>query len=316
MGDMAYDLCGWHVSSAIPLPDLPVWRGAPGTADVTLVLGDVPELEDRVMTTPFLQVARDGRMRFVADKVAAYRIENGNRITIAPQISPEAAEVRLFLLGTAFGCLCHQRGVVPIHGSTVVIDGTAVVFAGDSGAGKSTLADGFARRGYPILADDVSTLDLSAPRGLVLPNLRRIKLWRDAIDHAGWPQSDLERCREGMEKFSRALHDAPPGPFPPGALFHLRRHSARQPRAVFRRLRGRAAAQEFERQIYRGRALGALAGKAGAMARSMRAASVFPHHFIVERAIDFAHFEAGIDDIVNTVRAAFAGDDGGTDSPR
>ena len=54
--------------------------------------------------------------------------------------------ITLFLAGHA--------GRVPLHASAVMLDDTAIVFAGHSGAGKSTLALAAGRAGLPILSDD------------------------------------------------------------------------------------------------------------------------------------------------------------------
>jgi hypothetical protein len=47
-----------------------------------------------------------------------------------------------------------RRGVYPLHGSAVVVNGRALLIFGDSGAGKSTAAACLARGGAPLLADD------------------------------------------------------------------------------------------------------------------------------------------------------------------
>ncbi|HUE64553.1 MAG TPA: hypothetical protein VMO78_09285, partial [Rhizomicrobium sp.] len=52
----------------------------------------------------------------------------------------------LFLVG--------HVGRVPLHASAVMLNGTALVFAGASGAGKSTLALAATRAGLPLLSDD------------------------------------------------------------------------------------------------------------------------------------------------------------------
>jgi hypothetical protein len=298
-----YDLCGWRVASAIALPDLPRWDGDGRVPDVTIDIGAVPPFESPIMTTPLVQIDAAGRARFGVDGVADYLVEHGRRITIAPVVAAESPDVRLFLLGSGFGYLCHQRGVLPLHAATVEVDGEAVSFAGPSGAGKSTLADAFARRGHRILSDDVSPFDQE--RGVILPSLRRIRLWRDSIDNAGWDTAGMERCRDGLEKFSRSLHGMQRvEPLRPRAIFHLRRQWDKLGGARFRRLRGRPAAEEFRRQVYRWRSLVGLAGATGALTRSAMAAAQFPHHFIIERPLSFDRLDPVVDDIVATVRAA------------
>jgi len=298
-----YDLCGWRVTSVIALPDLPRWTGDARNPDVTIEIGQAGPLDQPVVSTPLVQIDAEGRTRFGVEGVAQYRVEAGRRVIIDPAQPLDAPDIRLFLLGSALGYLCHQRGVMPIHAATVDIDGEAVCFAGASGAGKSTLADAFARRGHPVLSDDVSPLD--PDHGLILPSLRRIRMWGDAIDNAGWDASTMERCRAGLEKFSRTLHDGPSvEPLRPRAIFHLRRQWDKLGGARFRRIRGRPAVEQFRRQVYRWRSLVGMAGASSAMARSAIAASHFPLHFIVERPHTFDRLDATVDEILATVRAA------------
>lgn len=301
-----YDLCGWRVASEIALPDLPRWDGDARDAEVTIAIGDVPPFEAPIMTTPLVQVDAAGRARFGVDGVADFLVEQGQRITVAPQLPADSSDVRLFLLGSGFGYLCHQRGVVPVHAATIEIDGEAVSFAGPSGAGKSTLADAFARRGHRVLSDDVSPIDTA--RGLILPSLQRIRLWADALDNAGFDTATLERCRAGLEKYSRSLNGAPRAePLRPRAIFHLRRGSDAGGGANFRRLRGRSAVEQLRRQIYRWYSLVGLVGGLEAMLRTTTAAARIPNHFILERPMVFGQLDGLIDDIVATVRATHPG---------
>ena len=304
-----YALCGWRVASTIALSDLPRWTGDERAPDVTIGLGAVPAMPAPVLETALVQIDAQGRARFTIDAVAEYLIEDGARITIAPRTTVDDPAIRLFLLGSGLGFLLHQRGVLPLHAASVVVDGTAICFAGASGSGKSTLADAFARRGYAILSDDVSPVDVRGAVPQILPSLRRIRLWSDSLANGGWSARDAERCRAGLEKFSRSLHgDAPPPAMPPAALFHLRQLSERDSieqdgRPRFQRLRGHDAVEAFRREVYRWRSLVGMVGVPTAMARTVAAAAAFPQHFTLDRVFDFAALDALVDDIVATVRA-------------
>jgi hypothetical protein len=50
--------------------------------------------------------------------------------------------------------LVAHAGRIPIHASAIMLDDTAIVFAGRSGSGKSTLALAASRAGLPVLSDD------------------------------------------------------------------------------------------------------------------------------------------------------------------
>lgn len=300
-----YALCGWRVASAIALPDLSRWTGDARAPDVTIAFGEVPPMAAPVLQTPLVQIDAHGRARFGIAVVADYLVEDGAHITIAPHTAHDDPAIRLFLLGSGLGFLCHQRAVLPLHAASVAVDDTTICFAGPSGSGKSTLVDAFARRGYAVMSDDVSPVDLSGSAPRILPSLQRIRLWADSLEKGGWSTADAERCREGLEKFSRSLHgESAPNALPPGAIIYLRHHRDHAAPVRFTRLRGRNAAEEFRRQVYRWRSLVGMVGVPAAMARTGAAAAAFPLHFTLERAFDYGALDALVDEIVATVRAA------------
>ncbi|MFC6840786.1 hypothetical protein ACFQGW_14360 [Xanthomonas theicola] len=110
---------------------------------------------------------------------------------------------RLFLLGSALGYLCLQRGVFPLHAASVRIGTRILAIAGHSGAGKSTLAATLLKRGHGLLSDDLTVIrDIPQDRGIeVLPAFPRLKLWRDTLQSLQLPDTGVPRVRPGMEKF-------------------------------------------------------------------------------------------------------------------
>lgn len=60
-------------------------------------------------------------------------MEQGKRIVVSPIPGADERKVRLFILGTCMAVIMMQRGILPLHGSAVVIDGWAYAFVGHSG---------------------------------------------------------------------------------------------------------------------------------------------------------------------------------------
>lgn len=198
--------CGWRVRSAVPLPDLPVWRGDGRAPDLCIELGPVPDrLPGATVERPLLQVGGGGACRFAIRGVAAWWVApDGRRVIMAPDGDPDRADVRTFLLGSVIAIVCMRRSLLPLHACCLERGGAAVAVCGSTGAGKSTLAALLVGRGFRLLADDLTVVD-TAGGAAVLPTFPRIKLWRDALDRLGLSSEGLERVRSDLEKFNRPM---------------------------------------------------------------------------------------------------------------
>ncbi|MEM9360250.1 MAG: hypothetical protein AAGB04_29060 [Pseudomonadota bacterium] len=116
---------------------------------------------------------------------AKFLIEDGCSITVEMYNGARETDMRVFLLGSAFGTLLHQRKAVPLHVSSIESSKGVVAFTGDSGAGKSTIAAYIHKhKGTSIFSDDVASVIELKPKVTVACGLMRLKLWRDAIDLA------------------------------------------------------------------------------------------------------------------------------------
>src|SRR5215213_168075 len=144
-----YTVFGLRVRSALELPELFQAKGE-GEPDVRIETGSI----DAPESAPGLS-ARDGGLLLTVADAGRFLISQGRTIRVEALNGVDPRNVRLFLLGSAFGALLHQRGLLPLHANAIEVDGTAVAFMGASGAGKSTLAAWFHDRGYRIIADDV-----------------------------------------------------------------------------------------------------------------------------------------------------------------
>jgi len=178
-----YVLCGAHVRSCIELPGLWVHRGPVGAPDIEMRYGriDADALLERSGSAPVDVVA--GVVTLAARGVATYRAQGGSRVEMEVEEGARREDVLLYLMGSMLGTIWHQRGVLPLHGSAVRVGEGCAVFCGPSGAGKSTLAGILARRGWDLVADDVSVITAMASGRLVVwPGPARLKLDQPTLD--------------------------------------------------------------------------------------------------------------------------------------
>jgi hypothetical protein len=253
-----YQLFGLRIRSEIQLPELFSVQEL-GVPDVTIRRSALSPGQREADSW-----AEDDALWLTVPDVGRYRIEGGRDITVDPNPGVPERNVRLFLLGSAFGALLHQRGVLPLHANAIEIEGKAVAFMGESGSGKSTLAAWFHDRGYRILADDVCVVGFDAA-GIphAYPGLPRLRLWNEALETLGRDSSRYDRsyvgAAEQMEKF-----DVPIDPsgiacsaIPLTAIYLLRRGN----QLSIAELSGIEAAEALFANTYRGSYLPMIKGQ-------------------------------------------------------
>jgi len=200
-----YQAFGLTIESALPCPELLPAEGSP---DVTIRYGAVPDDLESVQQQGDCYQVNSGAFLLKLNGIAKYIVTAGEQIIIERVPGAQDNEVRLFLLGSAFAALLQQRGLLPLHGCAVEVNGGAAVFLGPSGCGKSTLAGALHQRGYRVMADDVCNISFS-PAGapLVLSAYPQLKLWADALKILGKNPEDLPRVTAGFEKYCLPLRE-------------------------------------------------------------------------------------------------------------
>jgi hypothetical protein len=196
-----YRIAGLLVTSAIELPGM-VLEPEPGHKDVTIRFAglNASGVLDGESPTGWRADAQ-GYVLCVRG-VAAYRVTRGDLIEVDPVSGAELRDLTLFLLGSAFGALLQQRGVLAFHASAVDVAGRAMAFAGPAQTGKSTLAAFLTLRGYPLVTDDVAVVIRSGTGGSAIwPGPGRIKLWRDGIERLGWDSRRLAKVGGSRDKY-------------------------------------------------------------------------------------------------------------------
>lgn len=246
-GPFAYRVFGLRIRSALRLPEL----GEPLPAeesDVEIVRGDVPA---EGSAPSGLSVAGDVALLSIPE-VGRYAMVGGRSVTVEPVPGASDRNVRLFLLGSAFAAILHQRGLLPLHANAVVVDGRAIAFLGHPGAGKSTLAAWFHDEGFRILADDVCVVTWSAGgRPLAHPGIPRLRLRPEAIEASGRVVDDYEPAFDDRDKFNIPTAASAAGdPVPLDHLYLLTRGG--DGRESVAPLTGAAAVEALVANTYRG----------------------------------------------------------------
>lgn len=122
-----------------------------------------------------------GDLLFAYGDRARFRLDAAQELLeCAP--SDERLDWQRALIGKVLCSVSVMRGYEALHAAAVDSPRGVLAFAGPSGAGKSTLAREFARRGWPLFADDVLTLS-SGPSGVhAHPATPHMTLAEDSAD--------------------------------------------------------------------------------------------------------------------------------------
>jgi hypothetical protein len=217
------------------LPELPEAVPARGERPVQIRLGKAPTTLRAPLAAAPSYEANDTEFLLRLPGVATYYVRDGVEIVVDQADGAEELDVRSYLMGSLFAALCHQRGLLPLHGSAIATPQGAVAFLGASGAGKSSIAAFLSRRGHRILADDICLVDPAAPRDQrVLPVAPWLKLWSETLDAMGESSRGLPRVFSDDEKYRFELnqHGAPT----PLAELILLERAENQTEASFERL--------------------------------------------------------------------------------
>jgi hypothetical protein len=196
----------FRFTSEIEIPELRNSRASPAhTWPVTVRIGGVPNhLGSATAFGNNCEVAPTEYLLRVPG-TARYYVRDGNEVRVEVEPEVPIADVSTFLLGSIFGVLCHQNGLLPLHASAVERNGIVTAFVGESGAGKSTLAACLQRRGHRIVSDDICLLDPSADAIRVIPVAGWLKLWNQSFQHLGESPDEQHRVFSTDDKFRMYL---------------------------------------------------------------------------------------------------------------
>jgi hypothetical protein len=195
-----YSLCSLGLQANHPIPGLEPLPGR-SQVDVHIQLDGAVEEFKRLLEPPhlpcFVSPACDPQgqpnltifrlaggaffyLRY-GDGIAFVLNREGTAVITHRPAAATPEDVAIYLLGPVLGFVLRLRGISCLHASAVAIGRQALAFLGPPGAGKSTLAAAFARKGYPVLTDDIVVLLERGEVFLVPPASPRLCLWPEAV---------------------------------------------------------------------------------------------------------------------------------------
>lgn len=146
----------------------------------------------------------EGKRKFAfrVKNIGSFLIRDGVEVVVDLDEHQKSEAHPLYVLGTCSGVLLMQRGLLPIHGSALSLEGKEVIITGHSGAGKSTLTAALSGKGYRFLADDIAAVQVEGDgTPWIMPAFPRQKLWRDAAEHLHGSVDVYERIPGIRDKF-------------------------------------------------------------------------------------------------------------------
>ena len=184
-----------------------------------------------------------------AEGAGTFYARDGKTVEFSPTEHASTPTIELYLNGSVFGAILHQRQILPIHGSSFAKGGKGFIISGESGAGKSSLTTSFCLNGDDFLTDDVTPIVFKNDKPQILPFSDRIKLWDDSLAQFQKKSESLKKITPYEEKFYYPVSRSHSEKIPLRALFIVEPKDVQK--AEFRQLDKTLTIPALQNQIYR-----------------------------------------------------------------
>ncbi len=153
-----------------------------------------------IYSTPRLQI-NETEFAITIDGVAKYRVKDGSQVWVSPHNDADQSSIQLFLNGSVFGAVLHQRGIVPFHGCSFEYEGKGILICGRSGVGKSSVTAAFCKTGANFINDDITPVSIDEYGGTIIPIRTQMKLWDDSLKVLEIENEGFKKIRPSLQKF-------------------------------------------------------------------------------------------------------------------
>lgn len=201
----AYGLC---VASEILLPEFLLTSRR--EAEVTIRRGSIDLAKYEFGPDEWMHCTSERQTCFYWREVGSFLINEGREVIVDQLPASDDSLVRLSLTGIALSMLLHQRRLLVLHASAVVMNGNVVAFMGNKGQGKTTLAAALCARGHALVADDMLAVSFEGTKTpSVFPGYPQFRIWTDSAATAfGDAPESLPYLYEGCEKRTRRVEQS------------------------------------------------------------------------------------------------------------
>ena len=246
-----YIACGLRIRSELVLPELHEDECELGAPDVEIRLLSSNAGMSGLAACSDRSTLEADRFELVIGGLASYEVRNGKLVTIGLASGAAERDIRLYLYASVWAALCHQRGLLPLHGSGVKTRHGIVAFLGEQGTGKSSMAAAMESLGHELSNDDVIVLREGGSAKLeAWPFIRRSKLRADSMEAIGSTPAEAETVHVSSEKWwVIPKRTAPMRPAPLHRILVLERSDAGS-RPVIEKLEGAQAIEALIKHTF------------------------------------------------------------------
>lgn len=217
--------------------------------DVNIVIADHPTQVDNPTYSDEWMQLNQTEFALEVEDVARFYACNGKSIVISPFEGYDRNALELYLNGSVYGAILHQRMVLPMHGSCFNFKGIGVMICGESGAGKSSVTASFSLNGAEFLTDDVTPIVFKEDIPHIWAMSDRIKLWADSLKQLRKEKNDLAQIEPETEKYYFPMDSDKGKLFPLNRIFLLEIHD--QPEVLVQEITGLEKFTALRNEIYR-----------------------------------------------------------------